>query len=53
MPTTPFLPLPDGLDITAISVREEGLSVYVTSNRALGSFYLALLLFGMECCSIS
>jgi hypothetical protein len=30
MPTTPLLPLPDGLDITAISETEEGLLVRVT-----------------------
>lgn len=33
MPTTPFLPLPDELEITSISVREQGLHVRVTSNR--------------------
>jgi transposase len=33
MPTTPLLPLPDGLDITAISETEEGLLVRVTSTR--------------------
>jgi len=33
MPTTPFLPLPDGLEITAISVVEQELHVRVTSNR--------------------
>jgi transposase len=33
MPTTPLLPLPDGLDITAISATEEGLLVRVTSTR--------------------
>ncbi len=33
MPTTPFLPLPDGLEITAISMTEDELQVRVTSNR--------------------
>jgi transposase len=33
MPTTPLLPLPDGLEITAISVAEQELQVRVTSNR--------------------
>jgi len=33
MPTTPLLPLPNGLEITAISETEEGLLVRVTSNR--------------------
>ena len=33
MPTTPLLPLPDGLDITAISETEEGLLVRVTATR--------------------
>ncbi len=33
MPTTPFLPLPDGLEITSISVDEQELQVRVTSNR--------------------
>jgi transposase len=33
MPTTPFLPLPEGLEITAISETEEGLLVRVISNR--------------------
>jgi transposase len=33
MPTTPFLPLPEGLEITAISETEEGLLVRVSSNR--------------------
>jgi transposase len=33
MPTTPLLPLPDGLDITSISVTEDELHVRVTSNR--------------------
>lgn len=33
MPTTPFLPLPDGLDITSISETQEGLLVRVTSTR--------------------
>src|SRR5215469_12990235 len=34
MPTTPFLPLPEGLEITAISETEEGLLVRVSSNRS-------------------
>ncbi len=34
MPTTPFLPLPEGLHITAISETEEGLLVRVSSNRS-------------------
>jgi transposase len=34
MPTTPLLPLPDGLDILSLSETEEGLFVRVTSNRA-------------------
>jgi transposase len=33
MPTTPFLPLPDGLEITSISETERELLVRVTSNR--------------------
>ena len=33
MPTTPFLPLPEGLDIAAISETDTGLLVRVTSNR--------------------
>src|SRR5712691_3064950 len=33
MPTTPLLPLPDGLDITSISETPEELLVRVTSNR--------------------
>jgi transposase len=33
MPTTPFLPLPDGLEITSISEAEHELLVRVTSNR--------------------
>src|SRR5450755_1146998 len=33
MPTTPLLPLPDGLDITSISVTEDELHIRVTSNR--------------------
>lgn len=33
MPTTPLLPLPDGLEITSISVTEDELHVRVTSNR--------------------
>ena len=33
MPTTPLLPLPDGLEITSISVTERELHVRVTSNR--------------------
>jgi transposase len=33
MPTTPFLPLPDGLDISAIRKTEEGVLVRVSSNR--------------------
>jgi len=33
MPTTPLLPLPDGLEITAISAIEQELQVRVTSNR--------------------
>jgi len=33
MPTTPLLPLPDGLEIIAISVVEQELQVRVTSNR--------------------
>ena len=33
MPTTPLLPLPDGLEITAISALEQELHVRVTSNR--------------------
>jgi transposase len=34
MPTTPLLPLPDGLEITSISETEHELLVRVTSNRA-------------------
>lgn len=34
MPTTPLLPLPDGLDITSISEAPDGLLVRVTSNRS-------------------
>ncbi|SRR5579884_1175980 len=34
MPTTPFFPLPDDLDITSISETEEGLLVRVTSHRS-------------------
>jgi transposase len=34
MPTTPFLPLPDDLDITSISETGEGLLVHVTSHRS-------------------
>jgi transposase len=33
MPTTPFLPLPDGLEITSLSETEHELQVRVTSNR--------------------
>lgn len=33
MPTTPFLPLPDGLEITALSRTTDGLLVRVISNR--------------------
>ncbi len=33
MPTTPLLPLPDGLEVTAVSQTQEGLQVRVTSNR--------------------
>ncbi len=33
MPTTPLLPLPDGLEITSISVDEQELQVRVISNR--------------------
>ncbi len=33
MPTTPFLPLPDGLEITSISETEHELLVRVNSNR--------------------
>src|SRR5579872_543768 len=33
MPITPLLPLPDGLEITSISVTEQELLVRVTSNR--------------------
>lgn len=33
MPTTPLLPFPDGLEITALSVTEQELQVRVTSNR--------------------
>ncbi len=33
MPTTPLLPLPDGLEITSISETEHELLVRVTSNR--------------------
>jgi transposase len=33
MPTTPLLPLPDGLEITSISQTERELQVRVTSNR--------------------
>jgi hypothetical protein len=33
MPTTPLLPLPDGLEITAISKTLEGLLISVTSHR--------------------
>lgn len=33
MPTTPLLPLPDGLEITSISVTKQELQVRVTSNR--------------------
>jgi transposase len=33
MPTTPLLPLPDGLEITSISETEQELLVRVTSNR--------------------
>jgi hypothetical protein len=33
MSTTPFLPLPDGLDITSISEASEVLLVHVTSSR--------------------
>ena len=33
MPITPLLPLPDGLEITSISVTEQKLQVRVTSNR--------------------
>src|SRR6266702_1969140 len=33
MPTTPLLPLPDGLDITSMSETPEELLVRVTSNR--------------------
>ncbi len=34
MPTTPLLPLPDELEITAISIMEQKLHVRVTSNRS-------------------
>jgi transposase len=34
MPTTPLLPLPDGLDITSISEAPDELLVRVTSNRS-------------------
>ncbi len=34
MPTTPFLPLPADLDITAISDTDEGLLVRISSNRS-------------------
>ena len=33
MPTSPLLPLPDHLDITAVSQTQEGLQIRVTSNR--------------------
>lgn len=33
MPTTPLLPLPDGLEITAVSQTTDGLLVRVVSNR--------------------
>jgi transposase len=33
MPTTPLLPLPDGREITSISVAKQELQVRVTSNR--------------------
>jgi transposase len=33
MPTTPFLPLPDGLEIIAVSMTEKELQVRVTSHR--------------------
>src|SRR4051812_30259708 len=34
MPTTPLLPLPEGLEITAVSLADDGLLVRVVSNRA-------------------
>ena len=34
MPTTPLIPLPDGLEITSISITEQELLVRVTSNRS-------------------
>ncbi len=37
MPTTPLLPLPEGLEITSISVTEQELHVRVTSNRMSSS----------------
>ncbi|HEU5379397.1 MAG TPA: hypothetical protein VFV38_28575 [Ktedonobacteraceae bacterium] len=33
MPTTPLFPLPEGLEITAISLTNDGLLVRVVSNR--------------------
>jgi transposase len=33
MPTTPLLPLPEGLEITAVSLTDDGLLVQVISNR--------------------
>jgi transposase len=33
MPTTPLLPLPDGLEIIAVSTTEKELQIRVTSNR--------------------
>ncbi len=33
MPTTPLLPLPEGLEILTVSTREQGLQLCVTSNR--------------------
>ena len=37
MPTQPLLPLPNGLEITSISVAEQELHVRVTSNRSSSS----------------
>jgi transposase len=37
MPTTPLLPLPDGLEITAISETLEGLLISVTSHRKISA----------------
>jgi transposase len=35
MPTTPLLPLPEGLEILAVSQAEQGLQIRVTSNRLI------------------